>query len=299
MPGVEISSLKLYYNSADETIGISGSQNDHFYCRKDTVEHLSINQTEVLKDERLLAVLSDAIYHHAIARMCHMVGGKWVRNDVVLCELSESGIVIQTPIGSSVHFEKLQIHQPVGISFQLDQEKCIFDSVIIGFESAVTTRGGRILLEMPEFIEKTPRRSHDRQPVPPNLNVHVLFWHRGYADNTTHVPVESYWQGELINLSATGAQVSVGLSLAEYFGPNQLVGLQFTPMFYQKPILAEAQIIHLRREEAEGKLHLGLEFLGLEVSIDGRTVLHRLADIVEEYTKMNAGAGTEPQPVVS
>jgi hypothetical protein len=207
--------------------------------------------------------------------------------------------VIQTSVGSSVHFETLQIHQPVGVSFQINKEKFIFDSIIIGFESTVTTRGGRILLEIPEFIEKTPRRSHDRQPVPPNLNVHVLFWHRGYADNTAHVPVESYWQGALTNLSATGAQVSVGLSLADCFGPNQLVGLQFTPMFYQKPILVEAQIIHLRREDAEGKLYLGLEFLGLEVSIDGRTVLHRLADIVEEYTKMNAGATAESQPALS
>lgn len=263
------------------------------------MEHLSINQTEVLRDEKVLAALSDAIYNHAIARMCHMAGGKWVRNDVVLCELAESGIVIQTPVGSSVHFEKLQIHQPVGISFQLNHEKFIFDSVIIGFDSAITTHGGCVLLEIPEVMEKMPRRSRDRQPVPPNLNIHVLFWHRGYADNTTHVPMESYWQGQLTNLSATGAQVSVGLTLADCFGPNQLVGLQFTPMFYQKPILVEAQVVHLRREDAEGKLYLGLEFLGLEVSIDGRTVLHRLADIVEEYAKMNEGATAESQPSLS
>jgi hypothetical protein len=263
------------------------------------VEHLSINQTEVLRDEKVLAAFSDAIYHHAIARMCHMAGGKWVRNDVVLCEFGESGIVIQTPVGSSVHFKKLQIHQPVGISFQINHEKFIFDSVIIGFDSAITTHGGRVLLEMPEVMEKMPRRTHDRQPVPLNLNIHVLFWHRGYADNTTHVPVESYWQGQLTNLSATGAQVSVGLGLAECFGPNQLVGLQFTPMFYQKPILVEAQVVHLRREDAEGKLYLGLEFLGLEVSIDGRTVLHRLADIVEEYAKMNEGAAAESPSSVS
>jgi hypothetical protein len=61
-------------------------------------------------------------------------------------------------------------------------------------------------------------------------------------------------------------------------------------MFYQKPILAEAQIIHLRPEENGGKLYLGLEFLGLEVSIDGRTILHRLADIVGEYAKLNSAS---------
>jgi hypothetical protein len=271
---------------------------DHFYCRKDLVEQLSVNQTEVLKEEKVLAAFSDAIYHHAVARMCHMAGGKWVRNEVVLSEFGESGVVIQTLAGSNVHLEKLQVRQPIGISFFFNQEKYIFDSIIIGFESSVTTRGGRILLELPEVMEKMPRRVHDRQPVPPHLSVHVLFWHRGYADNTTNVPVENYWQGQLINLSASGAQVSVTLAMADCFGPNQLVGIQFTPMFYQKPILVEAQVIHLRRADAEGKLYLGLEFLGLEVSIDGRTVLHRLSDIVEEYAKSNLQSIT-PQPVPS
>jgi hypothetical protein len=259
------------------------------------VNRLSISQTE-LKEQKALEALSGAIGQRAIARMCHMAGGKWIRNDVTLCELAESGIVIQTLEGHTAHLEKLQIHQPVGISFQIDHEKFIFDSVILGFESAITTPGGRILIEIPEVMEKMPRRAYERQPVPSNLNVQVLFWHRGYADNTIRVPIESYWQGQLMNLSAGGGQVCVPLAISDCFRPNQLIGLQFTPMFYQKPILVEAQIVHLRPEEAAGKLCLGLEFLGLEVSIDGRTILHRLTEIVEEYAKFNNTSASSAQP---
>jgi hypothetical protein len=259
------------------------------------VSRLYISQTE-LKEQKALKAIYEAISLQAPARMCHMAGGKWVRNDVTLCELADSGIVIQTLKGCTAHLEKIQIHQPVGISFQIEHEKFIFDSIILGFESSITTQVGRILIDIPEVIEKMPRRAYERQAVPSNLNVQVLFWHRGYTDNTIRVPVESYWQGQLINLSAGGAQVCVPLAISDSFLPNQLIGLQFTPMFYQKPILVEAQIVHLRPEEAEGKLCLGLEFLGLEVSIDGRTILHRLTEIVEEYTKLNSVVSTSPQP---
>jgi hypothetical protein len=263
------------------------------------MNRLSINQTEILKDGEVLVALSEAVRHNATTRMCHMAGGKWVRNEVTPRELAESGVVFQMPADSNAHLEKLQIHQPVGLSFQVNHEKFIFDSAILGFESDITTHGGRVLLEIPETMEKMPRRAYDRQPVPSNLNIQVLFWHRGYADSTTRVPVESYWQGQLMNLSAGGAQISVPFALSDCFGPNQLIGMQFTPMFYQKPILVEAQIIHLHPEETENKLCLGLEFLGMEVSIDGRTTLHRLMDIVEEYTKLNNPLDTSSKPSLS
>jgi hypothetical protein len=228
-----------------------------------------------------------------------MASGKWIHNDVKLCELADIGVVIETLEGHAAFLDKIQVRQPVGISFQIEHEKYIFDSTVLGFESAITAPGGRILIEMPDFMEKMPRRSYERQSVPSNLNVQVLFWHRGYSDNTICVPTESYWQGHLINLSASGAQISVPMTISNSFRSNQLVGLQFTPMFYQKPVLVEAQIIHLRPDQTEGKLCLGLEFLGLEVSMDGRTILHRLSEIVEEYAKLNSSSAQSNQHPVS
>lgn len=256
------------------------------------MNRLFVSQIE-LKDQKAIEALSEAIGQKTTTRMCHMAGGMWIRNDVMLFELADSGVVIQTLEGNTAHLDNLQVHQPVGISFQIDHEKYIFDSIILGFESTLATGGGRILIEIPEVIEKMPRRAYERQPVPSNLNVQALFWHRGYCDGTTCVPTESYWQGQLTNLSAGGCQIAVPLTISDCFRANQLIGLQFTPMFYQKPILVEAQVIHLRPEKSEGKVYLGVEFLGLEVSIDGRTILHRLSEVVEEYAKLN-NASPEP-----
>lgn len=246
-----------------------------------------MTKTEILKDVRVTEIVQEAVQQNLNAKMCHMTGGMWIRNTVYMVELSANGIICRTFEEDHGHFEKLQINQPVGITFQIEHEKFIFDTTVMGFESAVTTKGGRILLEIPDRIEKMPRRAYERQAVPQEINVQVLFWHRGYIENTSQAPVESYWQGKMINLSAGGTLIAVSSSLVDCFRAGQLVGMQFTPMFYQKPILVEAQIIHMKPSSDSGKCYLGLEFLGLEVSIDGRNILHRLMDVIEEYGRLN------------
>jgi len=132
------------------------------------------------------------------------------------------------------------------------------------------------------------RRAYWRVKVPPKLNIRVLFWHRGYMDNTEEAPLDNYWQGQLLDLSAGGSRISVDVAQGSNFRTGQLVGLQFTPGYYQKPILLEAQIKHLSEIPEEKQLVIGVEFLGLEVSGQGRRKLRRILDVVEDYEKQNA-----------
>lgn len=264
--------------------------------KRKIVNSLDTNMTEILKEEQISELLSEAVNLGSAAKMCHLCCGKWIQNAVKMTELSSGTIVFQASEKHKPCFEKLQINQPVGISFQMEHQKCIFDSLILGIDSSAVD-GVEISLAIPDRLEKMPRRSYERQPVPSSLNVNVLFWHRGYADNTANSPAENYWQGKLVNLSANGAQISTPLSLADCFKIGQLVGLQFTPMYYQKPVLVEGQIVHIQSKEEETTLNLGIEFLGLEVSIDGRNILHRLMDIVQEYAHQNNdpyGGNTTP-----
>jgi len=131
------------------------------------------------------------------------------------------------------------------------------------------------------------RRAYQRQPVPQNLSIRILFWHRGYTQQTHSCPKDSYWQGNLINLSAGGAQLAVNDVLTDNFCPDQLVGLQFTPLPCEKPITIEAKIIHFQPQPEQGLLTLGVEFLGLEASAEGRQTLHRLLDTVSQYESAN------------
>ena len=131
------------------------------------------------------------------------------------------------------------------------------------------------------------RRGDVRVKVPGSLNVEVLFWHRGYRDDSTEVPAENYWQGRLVDLSANGMQIAVPLEQSANFRRGQLVGLQFTPMPYQKPIMIEGQVKHVERTEEGTELHLGIQALGLEATSQGREKLRKIISILEEYNKAN------------
>lgn len=241
--------------------------------------------TEMIRDRRITDILSRAVSLGLDVKVCRMCNGKWTQNTIKLLNLSEKEIICEVSESNKPHFERLQINQPVGISLHLEHNKYIFDTTV----AAIHMEGpvGTLRLDIPDHIEKMPRRAYERQPVPASIHVNVLFWHRGYEDMSLPTPKENYWQGRLNNLSASGAQVAVELSQLENFQKDQLIGLQFTPMYYQKPILVEGRIVHIQPSSSEALLYLGIEFLGLEVTTEGRDILHRLMDIVEEYARQN------------
>ena len=99
--------------------------------------------------------------------------------------------------------------------------------------------------------------------------------------------MENYWQGELLNISAGGVQIAVALDQRPNFRIGQLVGLQFTPMSYEKPIHVEGQVRHIAQAADGQTLDVGVEFVGLEASGQGRQRLHRIINAVNEYERRN------------
>jgi hypothetical protein len=248
----------------------------------------SINQIENLSGSDLLGTLSQAVSAHKVGIMTYLNGGKWQVVRVGIIKSNEQFVVAEILSGDPVLTNQLRINQPVGMSFQMDFVKYIFESESCGAENPISgAEKGKILLELPDKIQKIQRRAYQRQPVPGELNVKVLFWHRGYLDRAYAIPVDHYWQGQLLDLSAGGIRVGIGIDKKDCFTIGQVVGLQFTPMCYQKPILAEGHLRYITEDANSRTLYLGIELLGLEVSIEGRAILQRLLDTVEEYQKIN------------
>jgi hypothetical protein len=163
--------------------------------------------------------------------------------------------------------------------------KYLFDSTV----QAVQAKGQtvQILLNLPDRVECVQRRLYHRQPVPAGMKVKVLFWHRGYLDDSDTSPKELYWQGRLLNLSAGGAQFEIEIEQKEHFKVGQLLGIQFTPMSYQKPLLLESHVKYLKEQSDKLLFKIGVEFLGLEAGPEGRELLSHLLKVVAEYEKMN------------
>ena len=107
-----------------------------------------------------------------------------------------------------------------------------------------------------------------------------------------------------MDISAGGAQVIVPMeNLADgtSFKKGQFIGMRFTPLPYETPVVLCAQIRNTLPTADGAGSSLGMQIVGLEASCEGREVLTRLISIVERYYQINQEAHKQPdaQPVAN
>ena len=243
-----------------------------------------MSQAERLTPDQIDAFLRRVVQDGLCGTLSCLRCGKWSVFDIWAGSCSDSGLRIRVASENPKEFNA-QKNQPVGICFRHEHHNYIFETIIT--EPPTPESPDELTVELPDKIERMQRRAYDRQPIPTSLNVRATFWHRGHIKDSDPKPHEDYWQGKLENLSVGGTMIRTGQDHRDFFSMGQLVGVQFTPMSYQKPILLEGCVRHLDTPPAEEALLVGVEFLGLEASPEGRDTLHRLLEIVETYEKLN------------
>jgi c-di-GMP-binding flagellar brake protein YcgR len=116
--------------------------------------------------------------------------------------------------------------------------------------------------------------------------VQVHFWHRGYncENDDLLMPEATLWKATLINISLGG--ILLGLECKEKcdFSCGQVIGLQFTPLPYEKPILLEGLIRHIQHNRQTGRTFLGIEFLGLQTSWQGKENFKSISKVIKKYS---------------
>jgi hypothetical protein len=254
-----------------------------------------MSQSNILKGQELMDVLTTAVSEKSLALMSHLSQGKWDSREVYITGVSDVAIHLQVKSDDSGMELDMTIDQPVGMSLLQGFSKYIFEAPVMGFEPSINGgASGAIVLSTPHSIERMQRRSYSRIAVPEGINVKVLFWHRGYTDGTTEVPIEHYWQGGLMDLSAGGLQIEIDKNSSQNFRVGQIVGLQFTPMPYEKPVVIEGLVKRDIEDQEDGASIVGIEFLGLESEGSGRAKLHRIIDIISTYETANMEAARTP-----
>lgn len=250
-----------------------------------------MKESQLLKLDQAVQVLCDAADASSSAVISYIKDGRWQIAKSVLHEVVDTGLIIELTSGREA--EAFPVNQPVGISLRHEHIKYIFETHVTAANQDVSDGDiKRYTVALPNRIEMLKRRAYNRVSPPRTMNVNVTFWHRGYNDCQADEPSENYWQGSLVDLSAGGLLMSVKDDAGECFRQDQYLGLQFTPMFYQKPIMLEGKINRLGECDETGKVNIALEFLGLEASGEGREKIHRLVSIVNTYAMQNKGMGT-------
>jgi len=270
-------------------------------------------------------ILQIAIEKRIPAIMSYLSKQKWHVAKVVLADLAGDRLSVESLTAATPDMSRrngqrpinIQVGQPVGISFKYEYGKFVFDTAVVGLEPARNAGGNRagggtIVLAVPDKIEVVQRRSYFRVSVPESLKVQVLLWHRP-AGLPGPAPAGSGGTGgldqvagagcvgRLVDISAGGAQVIVpnenagtngheadpSAALGTSFKKGQFVGVRFTPLPYETPLVLSAQIRNVLPTADGGNASLGLQIVGLEASAEGREVLTRLINIVEQYYQIN------------
>jgi hypothetical protein len=278
------------------------------------------NKVMVLQGDELKKILQTAIDKNVSAIMSYLSKDKWHVAKVLLTDLAADRLSVEsTPSKKKQHPVNIQANQPVGISFKYEYGKFVFDTTVVALEPSSGTEaeqdaGGIMVLAVPDRVEVVQRRSYYRVNVPESLKVKVVLWHRGGKHQAKKqiqdVPENNYCQGKLVDISAGGAQVVVPYPDEQEnpasvrresngdisrtfcdgelnFKKGQFVGMRFTPMPYETPLMLNAQIRNIL-PTADGKCaSLGLQIVGLEASPEGHEILTRLIGIVEQYYQIS------------
>ena len=246
-----------------------------------------MSEIAMLRGTEPREILQTVIEKKIPAIMSYLSKGKWYVAKVIPTELGANRLDVEILPKENARPINIQEEQPVGISLKYGYGKMIFETKVLSLEpSPDGASGGTIAVAVPDRIEIVQRRSYFRVEVPNSLKVNVLLWHRGQRTQDGQMPSD-YWQGRLVDISAGGAQVAVDTEHAQEFKNGQFIGLRFTPMPYEMPLMLNAQIRSILPTVDSKNMCLGLQIVGLEASPEGHQILQRLCNVVEQYYQVN------------
>lgn len=307
---------------------------------------VDMNEVLMLRGAEPREILETAIAEQVPAIMSYLSKGKWHVAKVLLTNLGASRLSVKIWPKDKPRPVNIHIHQPVGVSLKYGYGKFVFDTTVVGLEQSPSapscesksgdrgqngpsdsaqgrpergneSKGGAIVLAVPDRIEIVQRRSYYRVDVPKSLKVNVLVWHRGQnyvpgaatcspdkqqdSSACTGVTADAndetrdYYQGRLIDISAGGAQIAVDAAQKPDLRKGQFIGLTFTPMPYERPLIFDAQIRNILPTADSQNICLGLQIVGLEASSEGRQILERLCNVVERYFQINQSGAKQQE----
>jgi c-di-GMP-binding flagellar brake protein YcgR len=134
-----------------------------------------------------------------------------------------------------------------------------------------------LLLRVPSNLRELQRRVYRRVTVPFDRFIAVKIWEGGAP-----APDEPSWplcSGRLSNVSVGGLLVEIRADQNPRLTVGDHVGVEITANVGRPPLLVEAQYRHCCLHAAD-RLGLGLQFIGLEHDLPGRSPIENVAEFV-------------------
>lgn len=246
------------------------------------------------------AVFDRAVSSRAIAQITVQVDEGWRTFKCRFLERDQAKryFVLDYESVNGAALPPLALGQYVGVSFRHTSHKIMFASVVEAkgkFVAADDRKVSAIRYRWPESVTELQRRSFYRTEVPEGMSLLAHVWPGGVARRAA-AQGESLEVigGELVDLSCGGTFVRLQHSGQLPWPENTTVGIEFQLGDGKPPILVDANARGCRTDE-NGNACVAVQFVGLEMSVDGRLVLQRLAQAVQRLHRASLSSNPRVQ----
>jgi len=187
--------------------------------------------------------------------------------------------------------------QYVGISFRHKSRKIMFASVVEARGKFVVADGqsvAAIRYRWPDSMTELQRRAYHRTPVPPGASLLVSAWAGGCsAWRSAQARALEIVTGQALDISCGGALIRINEPAPPEWRDDQTLGIELQLPDGRDPLLLDAYYRGVRHNN-EGEGCMAIQFVGLELSPDGRAALQRLARCVQRFHRLTVVKDLRP-----
>jgi c-di-GMP-binding flagellar brake protein YcgR len=238
------------------------------------VKEKTMNRIQKINGAPLAHAFEDAVSGRSIVGICWKVSGAWTAlkgRFTPAPELAQDGFAIATlPFDSNKPAPAAG--DTVGVSFRRGHRKWMFETTVI--ECQIPNPGSNheplLIIRKPESVQAVQRRMYERAAPSPGVQIQVQFSPQEHSD-------VAGLTGRLRDLSAGG--MSIDLDGKIPWSGGQTVNCTICQPETEATINLEAVVRHCESLGSGGSI-LGLQFVGLEASADGRKTLDAILGLV-------------------
>ena len=252
----------------------------------------------VITPDDTAVIFDDAVRERALVLLSLQDHSAWRSFKARFLERDPAGhyFVLDYNSVNGANLPELFPGQCVGVSFRHHNRKVLFASVVEArghFMVEDHTSISAVRYRWPESLIELQRRSYYRTPIPENMNLLVSMWTGGpAARNSAQSSTLEVVNGTLVDLSCGGALVRINQAEPLDWHDDETLGVELQLSDGKAPLLLSAYARGVRHDEL-GQLCVAIQFIGLELSLEGRLALQRVAGFVQKLHRRGISSGSQ------
>ncbi len=255
-----------------------------------------------MKPRRVLAprdtseIFSRAVQERALAVLTLQEDDQWITFKSRFLERDPGGrfFVLEHQSNHDDPLPDLSPGQYIGVTFRQRSRKLLFATVVEARGQFVLddrTSVPAIRYRWPETMTELQRRAYYRTPVPDGTSLTVNVWSGGVAARAKAQQESlAILTGDLADLSCGGALIRLQNAATPPWVDEETLGLEMHLPDGRAPVMVDARYRGVRHDDS-GTLGAAVQFVGLELNVDGRVLLQRLANSVQRLHRMGLASG--------